>query len=83
MEIIVSTAIGGEITDGVDGEMIIHALIIRMRKSLKKYFEEIFFESLGKIRTELPQPGIPVRKKNIRRSCASINIIGLPNLFLR
>ena len=53
MEIIVSTAIGGEITDGVDGEMIIHALIIRMRKSLKKYFEEIFFESLGKIRIKI------------------------------
>ena len=50
MEVILSTVIGGEITVELDGEKIVHSLIIKMRNSLKKHFKKIFFEGLDRIK---------------------------------
>lgn len=50
MEVILSTVIGDEITVELDGEKIVHSLIIKMRKSLKKHFKKIFFEGLDRIK---------------------------------
>lgn len=44
MEVILSTVIGGEITVELDGEKIVHSLIIKMRKSLKKHFKKYFLK---------------------------------------
>ncbi|WP_024467850.1 Imm12 family immunity protein [Treponema pedis] len=50
MEIILSAAIGGEITADCDGGKTIHSSIIKMRASLKEHFEKSSFEGLNKIK---------------------------------
>ncbi|MEL3912083.1 Imm12 family immunity protein [Treponema pedis] len=53
MEIILSAAIGGEITADCDGGKTIHSSIIKMRASLKEGFKKIFFEGLNRIKINL------------------------------
>ncbi len=83
MEIILSAAIGGDITSEIDGAKIIHSSIIKMRKSLKQNFAETSFEGLDRIKINIyisgdvssytEKTGITntryyKKKKNIRRS---------------
>ncbi len=53
MEIILSAAIGGDITSEIDGAKIIHSSIIKMRKPLKQNFAETSFEGLDRIKINI------------------------------